>query len=117
MKAVWVLAGTLGLAGCASVSRHSLSDFESQHQDGQVTFTFWADELGPPQLEGREEREQQRIGWLETYLAENDLCPEGYVVESRRRITQVSTPDIKTEEGTVREYGNARRFYYWGRCR
>lgn len=92
--AATALATLLG-AGCA-LDRPLLTRFEPA---GPYAFSFDAEATVFYPLEGTGER--VRMDWLETWLREADMCPDGYQLTGRRAIRSGPT---------------THRVYYTGRC-
>lgn len=81
-----VLIGLL-LSGC-QLDRDPLTSFEIS-SPSSFKYLARADPIYP---EGSEEAESIRIGWLETYLDDNNLCQTGYHVQNRSKVFVRKTP-------------------------
>jgi len=69
------------LAGCEAIDRPAMSSFEP-NADG--TFRFEA-------MKGADGiySDEDRLGWLQTYLNNNDMCRDGYsVLETKNVLVQ-----------------------------
>lgn len=76
------------LAGCAQMHdsedfrRHTMSRISQPHGGGDF---FWFDVKITPALPlENEAAEQQRQIWLQTWLVQRGMCPDGYEVVERR---------------------------------
>jgi len=87
--------GMLGaVAGCAPLDRLPMSDFRPTGPD---TFEFRARQA----KEGGFYDERDVMGWLETWLADNGMCPKGYEITGKEAVAENQYVD---------------RVYYQGRC-
>lgn len=64
------------VAGCAALDRPAMSEF-TPLPDGRFEYRV---------AEAVVYSQRERIAWLERYLADNDLCPDGYEIDRMTRI-------------------------------
>jgi hypothetical protein len=95
------MLASLALAGC--VDRTSVSKFEPLASD-EFRFEAAANSVLWP-VDGPK-AEAARMEWLETYLSNNHLCPNGYTITERKPVLVDSRP-----------LGDAHTIYYRGRCK
>lgn len=94
-------AAALSLAACASQDRAALTEFEPLEAGA---FRYEATS-GPAYPLDSPTAEAERIRWLERYLADNALCPDGYQITERK---VVLTDQVL--------FGDIHRIYYSGAC-
>lgn len=87
------------LAACETTPQDTGVDQQSPQQDLGATFGFSirADALGPSAADPIEEA--ARLKELERQLRGNRMCPNGYVVISRRAIIQIGEKDQVEYQG------------------
>lgn len=71
------------VAGCAGADRRMSSDF-MMTSPTQFLMTASAAVNKP---ESSEKYEQERLDWIELYVAENGICPDGYDISFRNAVT------------------------------
>ena len=99
----WVTAAAaLGLAACASVDRPAMTEFEPLGES-EFRYEATADVVYPAESATAE---AERMSWLETYLADNSLCPSGYEITERK--------PVLVQQAAL---GDVHRIYYTGTCR
>lgn len=96
--------GALCLSGCAPTDRH-----EGFTATGPSSFLYSARTSSVMTENDDGEAERIRQGWLVAALKAHAMCPDGYVVDSRRFI-----PDQGTASGP--QFGNGGEIVYAGRC-
>lgn len=101
MARILSMAALALLAGCASYDRHAMTSFEPSGDS--FRFEANADPVIYP-LDSAA-AEQDRMVWLETYLSQNNMCPDGYTITERK-------PVITGEPLTGTDY----RIFYQGHC-
>jgi hypothetical protein len=69
---------------------------------GQGGFRFVCTKTTSPD---EKDSERERVEWLETYLKDNKLCPNGYSIDERKVVLK--------DRADVDWYA----IYYYGRCR
>lgn len=90
--------------GCASLNKSTMTRFEPFTEGGKSKFRFSSernDSVYPDDSEG----ESVRIGWLNEYIFDNNLCGNGYVIDSR----------VVVKGGDL--YGLRKSYYYVGSCK
>jgi hypothetical protein len=100
-KIIFVIGFVLFVASCATLDK-SATSFEIQEED-KFVYEAWADAIYP--LEEKE-AEDYRISFLKEYLADNNLCPNGYEISRRQ-------PILKDKA----LLGPSYRIFYYGKCR
>lgn len=108
MRALAVLCliplGVLPLAGCVGTARH-----EGFTATSPSSFLYSARTNTIMTENDDGEAERLRQGWLAAALQAHGMCPDGYVVDTRRFVP---------EPGTVAgpQFGNGGDIVYAGRC-
>lgn len=104
MRFAVAAAATLSLlAACSSIDRANLTEFQPMG-DGTFRYEAAAASIGRDPSDPIAEAERMR--WLETYLADNTLCPAGYEITDRTAVL--------TQQGLL---GDGYRIYYTGTCK
>lgn len=81
LRVLGLLAAIL-IAGCASHDRLAMTEFELL--DGGP-FRYVADTSLVYPL-STDQAEATRADWLEAYLADNGICPDGYTITERKTV-------------------------------
>lgn len=87
MRRYFVLVSLLAMPGCSTIDRLEHTEFTP---NGDGTFTYSVDIVWPY-------TDRERLVWLQEYLDDNGLCPNGYEVTESTTYTKSSTPlgDLK----------------------
>ena len=96
--------GALSLTGCVGTDRH-----EGFTATGPGSFLYSARTSTMMTENDDGEAERIRQGWLVAALKAHAMCPDGYVVDTRRFV-----PDPGTANGP--QFGNGGEIVYSGRC-
>lgn len=96
--------GVLPLAGCASTDRH-----EGFTATGPGSFLYSARTSTMMTENDDGEAERIRQGWLVAALRAHGMCPDGYIVDTRRFLAEPGT-------ASGPQFGNGGEIVYAGRC-
>ncbi|HTW53255.1 MAG TPA: hypothetical protein VME45_15295 [Stellaceae bacterium] len=96
--------GVLPLAGCTGTDRH-----EGFTATSPTSFVYSARTSTMMTENDDGEAERIRQGWLVAALKAHGMCPDGYIVDTRRFV-----PEPGTANGP--QFGNGGDIVYAGRC-
>jgi len=96
-----LISTLLSLAGCASVDRLYMTEFEPTGAN-EFRYKAFANAAYKPE---DPESEATRIEWLQQYLTDNNLCPNGYVIDDRKSVYNGTILAAKTYD-----------LIYYGHC-
>lgn len=94
----------IAISGCSSMNKRIESRFEPyKSANGQQEFKFFAhsNRFSP---EYDKDSENERMEWLQTWLTDNKMCPNGYVI-TQRTVVDVGLGDAVKD------------IYYYGKCK
>jgi hypothetical protein len=98
------LLALLALGGCMdAVNRPTMSEFEPLGGD---RFRYEATTAALTDPENDPDAEATRMRWLQTYLSDNGMCPDGYLIDERKPVVRSQTLGLVSH-----------RIYYRGRCK
>jgi hypothetical protein len=103
-KTILALALTLPMAGCLTVDDQERIQFSSFKVSPDRTFTFETD-ANMYESESLETMPIPRQSWMQEWLTQNNMCPNGFRIVDRQRVVK---------GGSI--MGKLYRVSYTGRC-